>query len=129
YAKVDNSAYRLLRAHTPGAYTFILEATHEVPRRLQHPKRKTIGLRIPEHTLALALLAELGEPLMSVTLIMPGDDLPLNDAEEIRDRLSRQLDLIIDGGHCGLEPTTIIDLQGGAPVLVRQGKGSFAPFA
>ena len=128
YAKVDNSQYRLLKASTPGSYTFILEATREVPRRLQHPKRNTIGLRIPRHPVVQALLEELKEPLLSSTLMLPGDELPLNDAEEIRDRLEHQVELVLDGGPCGLEMTTVIDLTGEVPELTRQGKGSFTPF-
>jgi tRNA threonylcarbamoyl adenosine modification protein (Sua5/YciO/YrdC/YwlC family) len=128
YAKVDNSQYRLLKASTPGSYTFILEATREVPRRLQHPKRNTIGLRIPSHPVVQALLEELKEPLLSSTLMLPGDELPLNDAEEIRDRLEHQVELVLDGGPCGLEMTTVIDLTGEVPELTRQGKGSLAPF-
>jgi tRNA threonylcarbamoyl adenosine modification protein (Sua5/YciO/YrdC/YwlC family) len=123
YAKVDNSTYRLLKLLTPGAYTFILEATREVPRRLQHPKRKTIGIRVPDNAIAQALLTELGEPLMSTTLILPGDELPLTDPYEFRGQLERQVDLIIDGGYGDLEPTTVIDLVDGVPVVVRQGKG------
>jgi tRNA threonylcarbamoyl adenosine modification protein (Sua5/YciO/YrdC/YwlC family) len=123
YAKVDNSTYRLLKLLTPGAYTFILDATREVPRRLQHPKRKTIGIRVPDNAIAQALLAELGEPLMSTTLILPGDELPLTDPYEFRGQLERQVDLIIDGGYGDLEPTTVIDLVDGVPVVVRQGKG------
>jgi tRNA threonylcarbamoyl adenosine modification protein (Sua5/YciO/YrdC/YwlC family) len=123
YAKVDNSTYRLLKLLTPGAYTFILDATREVPRRLQHPKRKTIGIRVPDNAIAQALLAELGEPLMSTTLILPGDDLPQNDPYEFRGQLERQVDLIIDGGYGDLEPTTVIDLMDGVPTVVRQGKG------
>ena len=128
YAKVDNSQYRLLKASTPGSYTFILEATREVPRRLQHPKRSTIGLRIPNHPVVQALLEELKEPLLSSTLMLPGDELPLNDAEEIRDRLEHQVELVLDGGPCGLEMTTVIDLTGEVPELTRQGKGSLTPF-
>jgi tRNA threonylcarbamoyl adenosine modification protein (Sua5/YciO/YrdC/YwlC family) len=123
YAKVDNSTYRLLKLLTPGAYTFILDATREVPRRLQHPKRKTIGIRVPDNAIAQALLAELGEPLMSTTLILPGDELPQNDPYEFRGQLERQVDLIIDGGYGDLEPTTVIDLVDGVPTVVRQGKG------
>lgn len=123
YAKVDNSTYRLLKLLTPGPYTFILDATREVPRRLQHPKRKTIGIRVPDNAIAQALLAELGEPLMSTTLILPGDELPQNDPYEFRGQLERQVDLIIDGGYGDLEPTTVIDLVDGVPVVVRQGKG------
>jgi tRNA threonylcarbamoyl adenosine modification protein (Sua5/YciO/YrdC/YwlC family) len=124
YAKVDNSAYRLLRSLTPGPYTFILSATHEVPRRLQNPKRKTIGIRVPDHPIAQALLAELGEPLMSSTLILPGKDMPETEAEEIRERLEREVELVIDGGHCGFEPTTVIDMSEGAPQVLRQGCGA-----
>jgi tRNA threonylcarbamoyl adenosine modification protein (Sua5/YciO/YrdC/YwlC family) len=123
YAKVDNSAYRLLRSLTPGPYTFILGATHEVPRRLQNPKRKTIGIRVPDHPIAQALLADLGEPLMSSTLILPGKDIPETEAEEIRERLESEVDLVIDGGHCGFEPTTVIDMSEGAPRVLRQGCG------
>jgi tRNA threonylcarbamoyl adenosine modification protein (Sua5/YciO/YrdC/YwlC family) len=128
YARVDNAAYRLLRNNTPGPYTFILEATSEVPRRLKHPKRKTIGLRVPENNIALAMLADLGEPLMSVTLIMPGDEYPLIDPYEIRELLEHEVDLVIDGGYCGMEPTTVIDLSTGTPVPMREGKGALEPF-
>jgi len=129
YARVGNADYRLLRANTPGAFTFILPATREVPRRLQHPRRKTIGLRIPEHVIAQALLAELNEPLMSSTLILPGDDLPLSDPEEIRERLEHDVDLVIDGGFCGLDATTVVELENGIPKLLRQGKGDSSWFA
>jgi tRNA threonylcarbamoyl adenosine modification protein (Sua5/YciO/YrdC/YwlC family) len=128
FAKVNNAQYRLLKAHTPGSYTFILEATRELPRRIAHPKRATVGVRVPEHVVALALLGELGEPLLSSTLMMPGEDRPLNDAQEIRVRLNHQLELILDGGACGVEPTTVIDLSGGEPVLVRRGKGNLDVF-
>ncbi|HQV89005.1 MAG TPA: L-threonylcarbamoyladenylate synthase [Nitrosomonas sp.] len=128
YAKVDNSQYRLLKATTPGSYTFILQATREVPRRMQHPKRNTIGLRIPDHPVVLALLAELDEPLLSSTLILPGDELPLNDAEEIRERLEHQVELVMDAGSCGIDMTTVIDLTTDVPALIRQGKGSLEPF-
>lgn len=128
YAKVDNQLYRSLKAHTPGPYTFILEATSEVPRRLMHPKRKTIGLRVPGNPIALALLEDLGEPIMSVTLIMPGDEYPLTDPYDIRDTLEHHVDLIVEGGYCGLEPTTIVDLSGDAPVIIRQGMGQFEDF-
>jgi len=129
YAKVDNRQYRLLKAATPGPYTFILEATKEVPRRLSHPSRKTIGLRVPENQIAHALLAELGEPLIGTTLILPEQDDALTDAEEIRDRLEKQIELVIDSGACSLEPTTVIDLtDDNEPVLVRQGRGDAAPF-
>lgn len=128
YARVDNIQYRLLKSVTPGPFTFILRATHEVPRRLQNPRRKTIGIRVPDNNIARALLEDLGEPIMSTTLILPGDDLPLTDMDEIRERLEQQVDLIIDGGSCGYEPTTIVDLVEGAPRLVRQGKGDFGSF-
>lgn len=128
FARVDNAAYRLLKATTPGPYTFILKATPEVPRRLLHAKRKTIGLRVPENIIAQALLSELNEPMMSVTLIIPGDDDPLIDPYEIRDLLEHDVDLVIDGGYCGLEMTSVIDLADDEPVLVRQGKGDIAPF-
>jgi len=126
YAKVDNGQYRLLRALTPGAYTFILRGTREVPRRLLHPRRKTIGVRVPEHPVARALLAELGEPLLSTTAKLPGDDAPLDGGAQIRERLEHDVELILDAGSCGSEPTTIIDLTGGEPVLVRRGRGSLA---
>lgn len=128
YARVDNTAYRLLKACTPGAYTFILQATSEVPRRLLHPKRRTIGIRIPNNRIALDLLAELGEPLMSVSLILPGADLPMTDPEAIREQLDNQLDLVIDGGFCGLEPTTVVDLTSDVPVVRRRGKGDPSVF-
>ncbi len=128
YAKVDNSAYRLLRHCTPGPYTFILRATSEVPRRLMHPKRKTVGLRVPENRIAAALLADLGEPLMSVTLIMPDDDLPLIDPYDIRQCLEHEVDLVIDGGYCGMEATTVVDLADDLPIVLRAGKGDLAPF-
>lgn len=128
YARVDNRLFRLLKANTPGCYTFILEATREVPKRLQHPKRKTVGLRVPDHPILLALLAELGEPLLSTTLQLPGDAHPLTDPYEIRDRLERQVDLVLDGGYGDVETTTVIDLTGEAPVLVRRGKGDTRPF-
>jgi tRNA threonylcarbamoyl adenosine modification protein (Sua5/YciO/YrdC/YwlC family) len=128
YARVSNSDFRLLKAHTPGPYTFILPATREVPRRLQHVKRKTIGLRVPDHATTLALLAELNEPLMSVTMILPGDELPLADPEEIRVRLQHDVDLVVDGGFCGLEPTTVVVLEDGTATVTRSGKGDSAPF-
>ena len=126
FARVANTQYRMLKAATPGAYTFILEASREVPRRLAHPKRRSIGLRVPEHVIAQALLTELGEPLLSTTLILPDLEDPLNDAEEIRERLGRQVDLIIDGGACGLLPTSVIDMTGDAPRVVRAGAGSLS---
>ncbi len=128
YAKVDNAQYRLLKAHTPGSYTFILRATRELPRRLAHPKRSTIGVRVPDHPVTHALLAVLDEPLLSTTLIMPGETTPLNDPQQIRGRLEHALDAIIDGGPCGIEPTTVIDLSDGDPILIRAGKGDPAPF-
>jgi tRNA threonylcarbamoyl adenosine modification protein (Sua5/YciO/YrdC/YwlC family) len=128
YARVDNSQYRLLKATTPGPYTFILEATKEVPRRLSHPSRKTIGLRVPENRIAHALLEELGQPLLGTTLILPGQGEPLTDPDDIRERLERQVELVIDGGACSLEPTTVLDLTGEEPVLIRQGRGDAAPF-
>jgi len=128
YAKVDNRQYRLLKAATPGPYTFILEATKEVPRRLSHPSRKTIGLRVPENQIAHALLAELGEPLIGTTLILPDQEDALTDAEEIRARLEKQIELVIDSGACSLEPTTVIDLSGGEPELVRLGRGDVERF-
>jgi tRNA threonylcarbamoyl adenosine modification protein (Sua5/YciO/YrdC/YwlC family) len=128
YARVDNVQYRLLKANTPGSYTFLLQATREVPRRLQNPRRNTIGIRVPDHPVALALLAELNEPLLSSTLIMPGDGRPMTDADEIRERLEHHVDLVLDGGPCGAEPTTVIDMFDDKPVLVRAGKGDLAPF-
>lgn len=128
YARVDNRQFRQLKNATPGPYTVILEATKEVPRRLSHPSRKTIGLRVPENRIAQALLEELQQPLLGTTLILPGADLPLSDAEEIRDELDKQIDLIIDGGACSLEPTTVIDLTGDEPILIRQGRGDLRVF-
>lgn len=128
YARVDNRVFRLLKSHTPGAYTFILEATADVPRRLMHPKRKTIGLRVPDNPIALALLEELGEPLMSSSLLLPGEEFPMTDPYDIRDTLEHFVELVIDGGYCGLEPTTVIDLTQELPELVRQGKGDFTVF-
>jgi tRNA threonylcarbamoyl adenosine modification protein (Sua5/YciO/YrdC/YwlC family) len=127
YARVDNSQFRLLKAATPGPYTVILEATREVPRRLSHPSRKTIGLRVPENAIANALLEELGQPLIGTTLITP-DDVLLNDPEEIREQMGKLVDLIIDGGACAMQPTTVIDLSAAEPVLVRQGRGDPAMF-
>ena len=124
YAKVDNATFRLLRANTPGPYTFVLPGTSEVPKRLLHEKRKSIGLRIPDNRIALALLEELGEPLLTSTLILSGETEPLNEPYDIRDRLEHQVDLIIDGGYCGLEPTTVVDLRDGSPVILREGAGS-----
>ena len=126
YARVDNWAYRLLRSLTPGPYTFVLRATREVPRRLQDPKRHSIGIRVPDHPIAQGMLATLGEPIMSSTLLLPGDEIPLTDAQEIRDRLEHQVDLIVDGGSCGIEPTTVLDLSKDDLRILRVGKGSVA---
>jgi tRNA threonylcarbamoyl adenosine modification protein (Sua5/YciO/YrdC/YwlC family) len=123
FARVENSAYRLLKALTPGPYTFILRATGEVPRRLQNPKRKTIGIRVPDHPICQALLDELGEPLMSSTLILPDREVPETDAHEIRARLEHELDLVLDGGNCSLEPTTVVDMVEGVPSVLRVGLG------
>jgi tRNA threonylcarbamoyl adenosine modification protein (Sua5/YciO/YrdC/YwlC family) len=128
YARVDNSKFRLLKSNTPGSYTFILEATKEVPKRIQHPKRSTVGIRVPDHPVALALLEELGEPMLTSTLILPDQDWPLNDAEHIRELLEKQVDAVIDGGSAGADFTTVIDLTGEVPVLLRQGVGDAAPF-
>ena len=128
YAKIDNSQFRLLKATTPGSYTFILHATREVPKRLMHPSRRTIGLRVPDHNVAQALLAELREPLLSSTLHLPGDDAPLNDADDIRRRLERSVEAVIDAGSCGIVPTTVVDLTGDTPRVTRFGKGASAPF-
>jgi tRNA threonylcarbamoyl adenosine modification protein (Sua5/YciO/YrdC/YwlC family) len=124
YARVDNRQFRLLKRATPGSYTFILKASREVPKRLLHPSRRTIGLRVPDHRVVQALLAELGEPLLSSTLLLPGDALPLNDAREIRSRLEHEVDLVLDSGSCGITPTTVVDLTGEDVVITRQGKGS-----
>ncbi len=129
YAKVSNSAYRLIRAATPGPYTFILPATKEVPKRLIHPKRKTIGLRVPDNAICAALLTAVDGPLMSSTLQLPGDEYPLTDPDEIRDILEHQLDLVIDGGYCGLEPTSVVNLEDDIPLVTRRGKGDVELFA
>lgn len=128
YAQVNNTVFRLLKALTPGSYTFILRATREVPRRMLHPKRRTLGLRVPDHPIALALLDALDEPLMSTTLILPDADAPLSEPDAIRDILGHQVELIIDGGNCGLEPTTVVDLTEDYPKIVREGKGDPTPF-
>ena len=128
YARVDNQTFRRLKVSTPGPYTFILTATSEVPRRLMHPKRKTIGLRVPDHPVAQALLSALGEPLMSSTLIMPGDEYPLTDPQDIRDILEKRVDVILDGGFCGMEATTVVDLSGDAPAVLRHGMGDTDAF-
>jgi tRNA threonylcarbamoyl adenosine modification protein (Sua5/YciO/YrdC/YwlC family) len=126
YAKVDNATYRLLKDVTPGPYTLILEATREVPRRLSHPSRRTIGLRIPDHPVALGLLDVLGQPLISTTLQLPGDELPQNDVDDIRARLDHVVDFVLDAGPCGIEPTTVVDLSGAQAVVIRKGKGDLA---
>lgn len=128
YAKVTNQHYRLLKAYTPGAYTFILPATRETPKRLQHERRRTIGIRVPDHPVSLALLAELNEPLLSTTLLLPDDDLPMTDARDIQARLKNLVDAVLDGGNCGFEPTTVIDLEGPAPMVLRRGRGDPSPF-
>ena len=126
YARVDNRQFRLLKLGTPGPYTYILEATKEVPRRVSNPSRRTVGLRVPEHTVAQALLEILGQPLLGTTLIMPGEELALNDASDIRERLQKQVQAVIDSGACPLEPTTVIDLSSGDAVVIRQGRGDLA---
>ena len=126
YARVDNRQYRLLKLGTPGPYTFILEATKEVPRRLSHPSRRTIGLRVPDHRVTQELLLLFGEPLLATTLIAPGETLPMNDATEIRARFQKLLQAVVDAGACPMQPTTVVDLSGDAPVLVRQGRGDVA---
>ncbi len=128
YAKVDNTSFRLMKRVMPGPYTFILKASREVPRRLQHPKRKTIGLRVPDNPIATALMERLGEPLMSSTLILPGREFPIADAEDIDAQIANQLDLIIDGGHCGVEPTTVVNMEERIPVVTRTGCGDPSPF-
>jgi tRNA threonylcarbamoyl adenosine modification protein (Sua5/YciO/YrdC/YwlC family) len=126
YARVDNWQYRMLKACTPGPYTFVLRATREVPRRLQNPKRQTIGIRVPDHPVPLLLLEALGEPIMSSTLHLPGDPYPLTDAKEIHARLQHAVDVVLDGGNCGLDATTVVDLAGAAPVVLRVGRGDVA---
>ena len=128
YSQIDNQQFRLLKANTPGSYTFILEATKEVPKRLQHPKRNTIGLRVPDHPITLALLAEIDEPLLTMTLILPGESEPMHEPDNIREQLEHHLDLILDAGACGTIPTTVIDLTHGEPQLMRVGRGDLAPF-
>lgn len=128
FARVDNTQYRLLKAATPGCYTFILEGSKELPRRVMHSKRKTIGVRVPDHPVAQALLEELNEPLLTTTLQMPGDDHPLTEGWEINERLEDQIELVLDAGVCGIEPTTVIDLSGKVPELVRAGRGPLSPF-
>ncbi len=126
YAKVHNSSFRLIKSLTPGPYTFLLKATRDVPRRLQHPRRKTIGLRVPDNPIMLALLGHLNEPVLNTSLILPGDDMPLPDAEEINAVLGEEIDLIIDGGYCGFEPTTVVDLVDEQPQVIRAGKGDIS---
>lgn len=128
YAQVQNSAYRILKAYTPGPYTFILKATPEVPRRLLHPKKKTIGLRVPDNAIAQAILEKMGEPIMSTSLILPGEDERLLDPYEMRLKIGKLVDLIVDGGACGIEPTTMINLVDGTPEVIREGKGDSEPF-
>ena len=128
YAQVDNNQFRLLKAHTPGPYTFILRGTREVPKRLLHKKHDTIGLRVPSHSVVQALLEELGEPILSSTLLLEGEDVPLSEPWEIRERLEHQVDLVIDGGACGLTPSTVIDLTSDTPVVLRYGKGDVSDF-
>jgi len=128
YAKVGNQEYRLMKSLTPGPFTFILKASREVPRRLQNPKRKTIGLRVPENRIAHAMLEEHGEPIMSSTLILPNDEFPMTDAEDIREQLEHLVDLVIDGGHCVNQPTTVVDLSNDSPAVTRQGRGIYEPF-
>ena len=128
YARVSNQQYRTLKAFTPGPYTFILPATRETPKRLQNPKRRTIGIRVPDHPVPRLILEELGEPLMSSTLMLPGDETPMTDAREIQERLYHVVDAVIDGGNCGMEPTSVIDLAGIAPVIARRGRGDVSAF-
>lgn len=126
YAKVHNSSFRLMKSATPGPYTFLLVATRDVPSRLQHPKRKTIGVRIPDHQIILDLLEELGEPMLSTSLILPGNSLPMTDPVEIEEKLGEQIDLVIDGGACGLEATTVVDMADGQAMIVREGRGDIS---
>lgn len=128
YARVDNWAYRLVKSMTPGPYTFVLKATREVPKRLQNPKRRTIGMRVPDHPLVRAVLDELGEPIMSSTLALPGDDMPLTDPREIEERIGHDIDAIIDAGSTGIEPTSVIDLTAGVPEVLRVGRGDVSAF-
>ena len=128
YARIDNSGYRVLRSLTPGPYTFILRATNEVPKRLQDPKRRSVGIRVPDHVIVTSLLEAVGEPVMSSTLLLPDDDVPLADPEDIYQRLRDRVDVIIDAGNCGIEPTTVLDLSGGEIEVVRQGKGDISRF-
>jgi tRNA threonylcarbamoyl adenosine modification protein (Sua5/YciO/YrdC/YwlC family) len=129
YAIVDDARFRIIKRVTPGSYTFILRATRSLPRRLVHPKRKTIGVRVPAHAVAQALLADIDEPMLSSTLMLPGEPEPLSDAQQIRERLEREVELVIDAGPCAAEPSTVIDLTGDTPLVLRKGKGSLSPFA
>ncbi len=129
YAKIDNWAYRFIRSHSPGPYTFILQATREVPKRLQNPRRRTIGLRVPDHAIVQAMLGALGEPIMSSTLTLPGDDRPLTDVHEIEARIGHQIDMIVEGGATGIEPTSVIDLSGGTVEVIRAGRGDVSALA
>ncbi|MBA8794964.1 tRNA threonylcarbamoyl adenosine modification protein (Sua5/YciO/YrdC/YwlC family) [Friedmanniella endophytica] len=126
--QIDNAVFRLIKANTPGRYTFILPATREVPRRLQNPRKKTVGVRIPDHVVTQALLAELGEPILSSTLLLPGQEEPMTQGWEIKDALDHQVDLVLDSGDCGPDPTTVVDLSGGEPVVTRLGAGDATPF-
>ncbi|WP_410821388.1 L-threonylcarbamoyladenylate synthase [Micromonospora sp. 050-3] len=128
FVRISNAVFRLVKASTPGSYTFILPATREVPRRMLHPKKRTVGVRVPRHTVTQALLAELGEPLVSSTLVLPGDDEPMTQGWEIKERLDHQLDAVLDGGDCGQEPTTVIDLSGPEPEILRRGAGDVSRF-
>jgi tRNA threonylcarbamoyl adenosine modification protein (Sua5/YciO/YrdC/YwlC family) len=128
YARISNQQYRTLKAFTPGPYTFLLEATKETPKRLQNPKRRTIGIRVPDHPVPRAILQALGEPIMSSTLILPGEQTPMSDAREIQERLHHVVDAVIDAGNCGFEPTSVIDMAGPAPLVVREGKGDVSVF-
>ena len=128
FSRVDNQQYRLLKAYTPGPYTFVLRASREVPRRLLDERRRTVGIRVPDHPVVQALLTEFAEPLMSTTLLLPGDEVPMTDAREIEERIGHVVDLILDAGNCGIEPSTIVDLSGSAPQLLRSGKGDPRPF-
>ena len=128
FARIDTPQFRLMKACTPGPYTFLLPATRETPRRVQHERRRTIGIRVPDHPVPRLLLAELGEPLMSSTLLLPGDPLPLTDGQEIRRRLEHEIDAVLDGGNCGIEPTTVVDLAVVPPAIVRRGRGDLAAF-
>ena len=129
YARIDNWAYRLIKSLTPGPYTFILQATREVPKRLQNPRRKTIGIRVPDHAIVQAMLEALGEPIMSSTLTLPGDDTPLTDVDEIEARIGHQIDMIVDGGGAGIEPTSVIDLSEGSINVLREGRGDITALA